>query len=146
MYNTWPFIFFAKITSTNMTQINTIFMEETIMRRTIYLVLTAMAVMMLSCGCGSKTETTETNQTTEVEQQEVKDINDDVDDFIDDWSEDIEAMYILEALRQTFGEDFDINEAEDITRNGSEWIIYNNQIVSVEYINNLADNLMQNEM
>lgn len=91
------------------------------MRRTIYLVLTAMAVMMLLCGCGSKTETTETNQTTEVEQQEVKDINDDVDDFIDDWS-------------------------EDITRNGSEWIIYNNQIVSVEYINNLADNLMQNEM
>lgn len=116
------------------------------MRRTIYLVLTAMAVMMLLCGCGSKTETTETNQTTEVEQQEVKDINDDVDDFIDDWSEDIEAMYILEALRQTFGENFDINEAEDITRNGSEWIIYNNQIVSVEYINNLADNLMQNEM
>lgn len=48
-----------------MTQINTIFMEETIMRRTIYLVLTAMAVMMLLCGCGSKTETTETNQTTE---------------------------------------------------------------------------------
>lgn len=129
-----------------MTQINTIFMEETIMRRTIYLVLTAMAVMMLLCGCGSKTETTETNQTTEVEQQEVKNINDDVDDFIDDWSEDIEAMYILEALKQTFGEDFDINEAEDITRNGSEWIIYNNQIVSVEYINNLTDNLMQNEM
>lgn len=129
-----------------MTQINTIFMEETIMRRTIYLVLTAMAVMMLLCGCRSKTETTETNQTTEVEQQEVKNINDDVDDFIDDWSEDIEAMYILEALRQTFGEDFDINEAEDITRNGSEWIIYNNQIVSVEYINNLVDNLMQNEM
>lgn len=129
-----------------MTQINTIFMEETIMRRTIYLVLTAMAVMMLLCGCRSKTETTETNQTTEVEQQEVKNINDDVDDFIDDWSEDIEAMYILEALRRTFGEDFDINEAEDITRNGSEWIIYNNQIVSVEYINNLADNLMQNEM
>ena len=129
-----------------MTQINTIFMEETIMRRTIYLVLTAIAVMMLLCGCGSKTETTETNQTTEVEQQEVKDINDDVDDFIDDWSEGIEAMYILEALRQTFGEDFDINEAEDITRNGSEWIIYNNQMVSVEYINNLADNLMQNEM
>ena len=129
-----------------MTQINTIFMEETIMRRTIYLVLAAIAVMMLLCGCGSKTETTETNQTTEVEQQEVKDINDDVDDFIDDWSEGIEAMYILEALRQTFGEDFDINEAEDITRNGSEWIIYNNQIVSVEYINNLADNLMQNEM
>ena len=140
------FYFFAKITSTNMTQINTIFMEETIMRRTIYLVLTAIAVMMLLCGCGSKTETTKTNQTTEVEQQEVKDINDDVDDFIDDWSEGIEAMYILEALRQTFGEDFDINEAEDITRNGSEWIIYNNQIVSVEYINNLADNLMQNEM
>jgi hypothetical protein len=129
-----------------MTQINTIFMEETIMRRTIYLVLTAMAVMMLLCGCGSKTETTETNQTTEVEQQEAKNINDDVDDFIDDWSEGIEAMYILEALRQTFGEDFDINEAEDITRNGSEWIIYNNQIVSVEYINDLADNLMQNEM
>ena len=129
-----------------MTQINTIFMEETIMRRTIYLVLTAIAVMMLLCGCRSKTETTETNQTTEVEQQEVKGINDDVDDFIDDWSEGIEAMYILEALRQTFGEDFDINEAEDITRNGSEWIIYNNQIVSVEYINNLADNLMQNEM
>lgn len=136
-----------------MTQINTIFMEETIMRRTIYLVLTAiylvltaMAVMMLLCGCGSKTETTETNRTTEVEQQEVKNINDDVDDFIDDWSEDIEAMYILEALRQTFGEDFDINEAEDITRNGSEWIIYNNQIVSVEYINDLADNFMQNEM
>lgn len=129
-----------------MTQINTIFMEETIMRRTIYLVLTAMAVMMLLCGCGSKTETTETNQTTEVEQQEVKNINDDVNDFIDDWSEDIEAMYILEALRQTFGENFDINEVEDITRNGSEWIIYNNQIVSVEYINNLADNLMQNEM
>lgn len=129
-----------------MTQINTIFMEETIMRRTIYLVLAAMAVMMLLCGCGSKTETTETNQTTEVEQQEVKNINDDVDDFIDDWSEDIEAMYILEALRQTFGEDFDINEAEDITRNGSEWIVYNNQIVSVEYINDLADNLMQNEM
>lgn len=129
-----------------MTQINTIFMEETIMRKTIYLVLTAMAVMMLLCGCGSKTETTETNQTTEVEQQEVKNINDDVDDFIDDWSEDIEAMYILEALKQTFGEDFDINEAEDITRNGSEWIIYNNQIVSVEYINNLTDNLMQNEM
>lgn len=146
MYNTWPFIFFAKITGTNMTQINTIFMEETIMRREIYLVLTAMAVMMLLCGCGSKTETTETNQTTEVEQQEVKNINDDVDDFIDDWSEDIEAMYILEALRQTFGEDFDINEAEDITINGSEWIIYNNQIVSVEYINNLTDNLMQNEM
>lgn len=121
-------------------------MEETIMRRTIYLVLIAMAVMMLLCGCGSKTETTETNQTTEVEQQEVKDINDDVDDFIDYWSEGIEAMYILEALRQTFGEDFDINEAEDITRNGSEWIIYNNQIVSVEYINDLADNLMQNEM
>lgn len=123
------------------------------MRRTIYLVLTAiylvltaMAVMMLLCGCGSKTETTETNRTTEVEQQEVKNINDDVDDFIDDWSEDIEAMYILEALRQTFGEDFDINEAEDITRNGSEWIIYNNQIVSVEYINDLADNFMQNEM
>ena len=116
------------------------------MRRTIYLVLTAIAVMMLLCGCRSKTETTETNQTTEVEQQEVKGINDDVDDFIDDWSEGIEAMYILEALRQTFGEDFDINEAEDITRNGSEWIIYNNQIVSVEYINNLADNLMQNEM
>ena len=116
------------------------------MRRTIYLVLTTIAVMMLLCGCGSKTETTETNQTTEVEQQEVKDINDDVDDFIDDWSEGIEAMYILEALRQTFGEDFDINEAEGITRNGSEWIIYNNQIVSVEYINNLADNLMQNEM
>lgn len=117
------------------------------MRRTIYLVLTAMAVMMLLCGYGSKTEeTTETNQTTEVEQQEVKNINDDVDDFIDDWSEGIEAMYILEALRQTFGEDFDINEAEDITRNGSEWIIYNNQIVSVEYINDLADNLMQNEM
>ena len=113
------------------------------MRRTIYLVLTAIAVMMLLCGCGSKTET---NQTTEVEQQEVKDINDDVDDFIDDWSEGIEAMYILEALRQTFGEDFDINEAEGITRNGSEWIIYNNQIVSVEYINNLADNLMQNKM
>ena len=129
-----------------MTQINTIFMEETIMRREIYLVLTAMAVMMLLCGCGSKTETTETNQTTEVEQQEVKNINDDVDDFIDDWSEDIEAMYILEALRQTFGEDFDINEAEDITINGSEWIIYNNQIVSVEYINNMTDNLMQNEM
>lgn len=129
-----------------MTQINTIFMEETIMRRTIYLVLTAMAVMMLLCGCGSKTETTETNRTTEVEQQEVKNINDDVDDFIDDWSEGIEAMYILEALRQTFGEDFDINEAEDITRNGSEWIIYNNQIVSVEYINDLADNFMQNEM
>ena len=129
-----------------MTQINTIFMEETIMRRAIYLVLTAMAVMMLLCRCGSKTETTETNQTTEVEQQEVKNVNDDVDDFIDDWSEDIEAMYILEALRQTFGEDFDINEAEDITRNGSEWIIYNNQIVNVEYINNLADNLMQNEM
>lgn len=129
-----------------MTQINTIFMEETIMRRTIYLLLTAMAVMMLLCGCGSKTETTETNQTTEVEQQEAKNINDDVDDFIDDWSEGIEAMYILEALRQTFGEDFDINEAEDITRNGSEWIIYNNQIVSVEYINDLADNLMQNEM
>lgn len=140
------FYFFAKITSTNMTQINTIFMEETIMRRTIYLLLTAMAVMMLLCGCGSKTETTETNQTTEVEQQEAKNINDDVDDFIDDWSEGIEAMYILEALRQTFGEDFDINEAEDITRNGSEWIIYNNQIVSVEYINDLADNLMQNEM
>jgi hypothetical protein len=118
-------------------------MEETIMRRAIYLVLTAMAVMMLLCGCGSKTET---NQTTEVEQQEVKNINDDIDGFIDDWSEGIEAMYILEALRQTFGEDFDINEAEDITRNGSEWIIYNNQIVSVEYINDLADNLMQNEM
>lgn len=73
-----------------MTQINTIFMEETIMKRTIYLVLTAMAVMMLLCGCGSKTETTETNQTTEVESEEVKEIESDTDDFVDDYTDKLE--------------------------------------------------------
>lgn len=129
-----------------MTQINTIFMEETIMRRTIYLVLTAMAVMMLLCGCGSKTETTETNQTTEVESEEVKEIESDTDDFVDDYTDTIESLYLLAAMQEKFGKDFNVYDAYEFECNGVEYIVYEDQMVSAEDIYETAYNLMQNEM
>ena len=129
-----------------MTQINTIFMEETIMRRTIYLVLTAMAVMMLSCGCGSKTETTETNQTTKVESEEVKEIESDTDDFIDDYTDTIGSFYLLAAMQEKFGEDFNVYDTYEFECNGVEYIVYEDQMVSADDIYETAYNLMQNEM
>ena len=114
------------------------------MRRTIYLVLTAMAVMMLLCGCGSKTETTETNQTTEVESEEVKEIESDTDDFVDDYA--IESLYLLAAMQEKFGENFNVYDAYEFECNGVEYIVYGDQMVSADDIYETACNLMQNEM
>ena len=108
------------------------------MRRTIYLVLTAMAVMMLLYGCGSKTETTETNQTTEVESEEVKEI--------DDYADTIESLYLLAEMQKKFGEDFNVYDAYEFECNGVEYIVYGDQMVSADDIYETACNLMQNEM
>ena len=102
-----------------------------------YFVILGVAVtMMLACvGCG--TEEKETKVTTTTYETEMEELN----DLAEDTMEYSTALY-QEAFVEIFGEDFDESKlGYDMEEN---WI-YGDQVVSHEYVEEVAYNLMVNE-
>lgn len=109
-----------------------------------FMLLTAMAVMMLLCvGCRN-TDITESTEST-VETTEVEEIKADTDEVVDDISEEIAYEYCAKALVVIFGEDIDTDELYEFECNGIDYVVYGDQMVSMDYFEEVMYNMMDND-